>query len=144
MDWKYLYTSFEGRINRQPYWIGGLVLIPVLIVLNLIFFALGIPRGVMIFGLIFNQLITALLLIYPLLALMVKRFHDRDKSGWWALVFYIPSIINGVISASQPGSSLAMITGLITLVVAVWFIIELGFLKGTDGQNDYGPDPLES
>jgi len=26
MDWNYLFTSFDGRISRQPFWIGTLVL----------------------------------------------------------------------------------------------------------------------
>ena len=27
MDFRYLYTSFEGRINRKPFWIAGLILL---------------------------------------------------------------------------------------------------------------------
>jgi uncharacterized membrane protein YhaH (DUF805 family) len=26
MDWNYLYTSFDGRIGRQSFWIGTLIL----------------------------------------------------------------------------------------------------------------------
>ena len=33
MDFGYLYTSFEGRINRKPYWIGLIVLIIVMMVI---------------------------------------------------------------------------------------------------------------
>jgi uncharacterized membrane protein YhaH (DUF805 family) len=36
-----------------------------------------------------------------------------------------------------------MVIGLVTLVVTIWLIIELGFLKGKPGSNDYGPNPLE-
>jgi uncharacterized membrane protein YhaH (DUF805 family) len=32
--------------------------------------------------------------------------------------------------------------GIAILVVLIWFLIELGFLRGTQGQNQYGPDPL--
>jgi uncharacterized membrane protein YhaH (DUF805 family) len=28
------------------------------------------------------------------------------------------------------------------VVVGLWYIVELGFLSGTAGPNDYGPDPL--
>ena len=137
MDWKYLYTSFEGRINRQPYWIGALVLIGALIVINLVLILLAGFAGLIIVYII------SLLVIYPSLAMMVKRFHDRNKSGWWSLIFYVPAFINGAISAMSPESSLTMITGVITLIVLIWFTIELGFLKGTDGPNDFGPDPLQ-
>ncbi len=139
MDWKYLFTSFEGRINRKPYWIGALVLMGAVIVLNIVFFALG---GIS--GLVIGYVILAILVIYPSLALMVKRFHDRDKSGWWALAFYIPALINGAVSYTDPDSGLAMVTGLITVAVSIWLLIELGFLKGKPGSNDYGTNPLES
>ena len=29
------------------------------------------------------------------------------------------------------------------LIVGIWYLIELGFLRGTVGSNEYGPDPLE-
>ena len=28
--------------------------------------------------------------IFFLTSLMVRRFHDIDRSGWWALLFFIP------------------------------------------------------
>ena len=51
------------------------------------------------------------------LALAVKRCHDRDKSGWFLLIGFIP-IIGGV-----------------------WLLVELGFLDGTQGPNRFGPSP---
>lgn len=63
--------------------------------------------------------IVALALLYPSLAVGVKRWHDRDKSGWWMLILLIP------------------------LIGAIWYLIACGILKGTDGPNRYGPDPLD-
>ena len=40
-----------------------------------------------------------------------------------------------------PGS-IAMLIGLISMAVGIWALIELGFLKGTTGENSFGPDPL--
>ncbi len=40
-----------------------------------------------------------------------------------------------------PGS-IATAVSLISFVVGIWVLIELGFLKGTTGENDFGPDPL--
>jgi uncharacterized membrane protein YhaH (DUF805 family) len=37
-----------------------------------------------------------------------------------------------------------LIFGLVILVLSLWGLIELGFLRGTVGPNQYGPDPLES
>jgi uncharacterized membrane protein YhaH (DUF805 family) len=47
----------------------------------------------------------------------IKRWHDTDRSGWWMLINLIPF-----------GS-------FVSLVI-------LGFHRGTDGPNQYGPDPL--
>ena len=56
--------------------------------------------------------------IYLALALYAKRWHDRDKSGWWSLI------------------------GLVPFIGAIWILVELGILEGTRGPNQYGPDPL--
>ena len=65
------------------------------------------------------SIIAALALIYPAIVLYAKRWHDRGKSGWWTLI------------------------GLVPIIGGLWMLIELGFLKGTDGDNQYGPDPLK-
>src|SRR5690349_16706654 len=41
----------------------------------------------------------------------VKRWHDRDKSGWWILINLVPCI------------------------GGIWAFIETGCLKGTEGPN---------
>ena len=115
MDWKYLFTSFDGRINRAKLWAGVGVLFAVGIVAQIIDAMLGTmgESGLGIVG-----VIATLASIYPALALYAKRWHDRDKSGWWSLIVLVP------------------------LIGAVWAIIELGILEGTRGANQYGPDPL--
>lgn len=115
MDWKYLFTSFDGRINRAKLWAGVGVLFAVGIVAQIIDAMLGTTgeSGLGIVG-----AIATLASIYPALALYAKRWHDRDKSGWWSLIVLVP------------------------LIGAVWAIVELGILEGTRGANQYGPDPL--
>ena len=51
-------------------------------------------------------------------ALDIKRCHDRDKPGWWLLIFYFIPVIGWV-----------------------WGLIELGFLDGAPGSNKYGESP---
>jgi uncharacterized membrane protein YhaH (DUF805 family) len=114
MDWNYLFTSFDGRISRQPFWIGSLVLSVASLVVS---FVVAAIFGQGVFGSLL-QFIVALAILYPSVAIAAKRFHDRDKSGWWILIVLIPFI------------------GLI------WYIVELGFLPGTPGPNRFGPDPL--
>ena len=62
--------------------------------------------------------ILVLLFLYPSLAVYTKRWHDRGKSGWWSLIALVP------------------------LIGGIWMLVECGFLRGTEGPNQYGNDPL--
>jgi len=109
------YFSFEGRINRQLYWVNFvlMVVVPVYIVAGIIDGAMG--AGIQ--G-IFLNIIAPLILLWPGLATQVKRWHDRNKSGWWVLINLIP------------------------IIGWIWALIEVGFLPGTKGNNRFGSDPL--
>jgi uncharacterized membrane protein YhaH (DUF805 family) len=115
MDWKYLFTSFEGRIGRQQWWMGIIVFFVVGIIATALDMILGTRTegGMGIIGIILN-----IALIYPSIALSAKRWHDRGKSAWWILINLIP------------------------FIGWIWALVENGFLKGTDGPNQYGPDPV--
>jgi uncharacterized membrane protein YhaH (DUF805 family) len=144
MDFAYLYTSFDGRINRKPYWLATILLAVIMIV---VIFVLGF---VLAFSFLFKLLIfiLQLALLYPSAALMVKRFHDRDKPGYYAAfllgLILLKSLTDLVGITGDPFNTnmLDYIIGFATLVIAIWFLIELGFLRGTQGPNQYGPDPL--
>ena len=115
MDWKYLFTSIEGRINRAKLWAGVGVMIAGSIIFGILDALLGtrLGSGIGVLGAIYS-----LAMIYPAIALYAKRWHDRDKSGWWTLI------------------------GLIPVIGFIWMLIELGILAGTAGSNRFGPDPL--
>jgi uncharacterized membrane protein YhaH (DUF805 family) len=124
---KDLLFSFNGRINRAKFWLGTVCLLVVYIILAVISSVTMSPMtvspsgqmeggGMGIVGII--VLIIYIAMIWPSVALGVKRFHDRDKSGWWVLISLVP-IIGGL-----------------------WYLIECGFLEGTKGPNKFGPDPL--
>ena len=132
MDWKYLFTSFEGRISRQPFWLSILAL---LIVEWVVMIVLGMVFGISMMGGMdpgmdpeaaasaamtgmIPLIIVSLLFLYPALAIYTKRWHDRGKSGWWTLIILVP------------------------LIGSIWFLVECGFLRGTEGPNQYGNDPL--
>ena len=48
------------------------------------------------------------------IALTIKRLHDRNKSAWWFLLAFVP------------------------VFGALWYLVEVGFLPGTQGANKYG------
>jgi len=114
IDWQYLLFQFEGRINRAKFWWGVGALVVGYIILGVVYGLIdsGAIRGLLA--------LVYLAFIWPSLAISIKRWHDRDKSGWWVLIGFIP------------------------IIGPIWALIETGFLEGTKGPNQYGPDPLGS
>ena len=96
MDWKYLFTSLEGRIGRQSYWMGVIAMTVITIVAALVDVLFGTmnENG---YGPV--SIVAALALIYPAIVLYAKRWHDRDKSGWWTLIGLVP-VIGGLMRES--------------------------------------------
>ncbi|MEO8669043.1 MAG: DUF805 domain-containing protein [Bauldia sp.] len=87
--------GFDGRINRKPYWIASIVLMVVVIALLALVTWLAVAT--MDIALV-NVLATIVLIavLYPSSALMVKRFHDRDRSGKLVLLLIVPTVVLGV------------------------------------------------
>jgi uncharacterized membrane protein YhaH (DUF805 family) len=123
-----LLFSFAGRLNRRPLWgfwlFTGLI---GLVCFHLIYRQLAqtpfpaemTPEDFAARMKVFNWINAVnLILLWPTLALGVKRCHDRGRSGWFLLLMLVP-------------------------LVQLWPIIELAFLRGTAGENRFGPDPLE-
>lgn len=109
------YVNFKGRATRSEYWWWVLFQIIVLAIpyTLLIGEAASGQAGI---GTALYYLI-ALALFLPSLGLSFRRLHDTNRSAWWLLISLIP-LVGGII-------------------LLVWVI-----LKGTDGPNKYGPDPL--
>ena len=140
MDWGQILFSFTGRINRAKYWLAALFYFVALLVLVAVAFAAGISAGI-------GTMMVILVLIYipfliSSLAVAVKRLHDRNKSGWWLLLFYlVPAILDGL-GKQIDAPAATILLSLASLAIAVWAFVELGCLRGTAGPNQYGPDPL--
>jgi uncharacterized membrane protein YhaH (DUF805 family) len=141
----YWLTSLDGRINRLPYWLGSLILLAIGCVLVLILIALSPyvgPQGSWI------KLPLSLFLLALSAPLVVKRLHDRNKSEHFAWLLYAPFSLSMVfdflgITSDEPNVP-GVILAVINAVIAIWFFIELGCLRGTVGPNRFGPDPLAS
>ena len=115
--------SFEGRISRATFWaniiIGGIFLLVPIIIGELI--KAGTFVTVNNFLKIFLALSSVATLVIGLIifySASIRRFHDRDKSGWWSLISVVPYI------------------------GGVWVIVDCGILQGTMGANRFGLDPL--
>ena len=121
-----LLFSFQGRVNRAKFWLVHLgIFVVEAIVLSLMGGTAAIISGdyeqIIVVsggatGVVWS--IVGVLAFWISLAAGVKRWHDRNKSGWWMLIIFVP------------------------VIGSLWYLIECGFLKGTTGPNTYGPDPL--
>jgi uncharacterized membrane protein YhaH (DUF805 family) len=76
------------------------------------------------------------------LATSVKRLHDRDRSGWWIVPFFVLPSFSRNIQEWLGDSIFSFMVGLAPFILCIWGFIELGFLRGTRRINRFGPDPL--
>jgi uncharacterized membrane protein YhaH (DUF805 family) len=144
MSMMQLLFSFQGRLNRKPYW--TIVITVTVVFILLLLLALAALRE---YGLEFLPVTIAILvllyipLIWIGLALGAKRLHDRDKSAWWLLVFYaLPTILST--AADRMEDAEFILLHAVSFGISVWAFVELGCLRGTVGPNRYGPDPLSA
>jgi uncharacterized membrane protein YhaH (DUF805 family) len=114
MDLTSLYFSSNGRIPRKVYWLASLPLFVLSMLPELIVRADTTSEAAVF------SLIVLLALVVPSFMVCIKRFHDRDKSGWFMLISFIP------------------------LLGPLWLLVELGLLRGTKGPNRFGADPLSA
>lgn len=148
MNFLHLYTRFAGRISRKPYWLGTILLFAITIVAVIAFnFArVGETPGTAEHAAAMVLFTAALLWAHS--ALMAKRLHDRNRPTWWLAFFLVPVLVKTIKDTlSIPddplqSSALDYTLNALILVVGCWFLIELGILRGTRGQNQHGPDPL--
>jgi uncharacterized membrane protein YhaH (DUF805 family) len=82
------------------------------------------------------------LFLWIFIATSIKRLHDRDKSGWWMVVFFaVPNVYNHY-SDLLPDSWFVLIPSAIAFVLMIWGFVELYFLRGSRKTNRFGPNPL--
>jgi len=113
--------SFKGRSPRSIYWaISGLLTASTFFLVQALYLTGAGRAGYSIFHILFLISVCAVLIchIWIGLVISVRRWHDCDRSGWFALIYIIP-----------------IIGGLIALIVQACF-------RGTLGDNTYGPSPL--
>lgn len=124
------FATFSGRAPRSEYWWFQLffilvsfvsAMLAVLLAGGLASFENGGEPPMMIFLL---PGLVALVMLLPLISVSVRRLHDRGRSGWWFLAY---CVLSGV--------------------PILGFIVSIGWLvfccmRGTQGANKFGPDPL--
>ena len=104
------YANFTGRARRQEYWMFAFINLIIILILN------TIDRVVFSADMAILSSVYLLAILIPGIAVAVRRLHDTDRSGWWALLGLIP------------------IVGTIILIVMMC-------IDSTPGTNRFGPNP---
>lgn len=111
------WSDFKTRSSRSEYWWAYLGMMIISFVVGLVIGILMTVLGETIGNIL--MLVFYIVILVPSIAIMVRRLHDHDKSGWWVLIIFVP-ILGGL------------------------YLLYLFVTKGTDGPNRFGPDPLGS
>ena len=124
--------SFQGRLSRGRFlrlylrlaYLSGAILVAGL------FAIIAEIRGA---G--YVTVVSIMLLWFFQIPALVRRFHGREMSGWFAAVSFACFLL------SYPGQQFPLIF-LLIVPVQLWLLVESFFRKGTAGPNRYGDDPL--
>ena len=144
MAWVSLLFGFKGRTGRARYLLVELALLALWLMLWLKLRLYVSPE--------WEHWLIAIPMIWINLAVIAKRLHDRDRSGWWAIAVFalnrLSYLYYGLFFSSYFGVDISTATETLLVAVALalsllqsWVVIELFFLAGTDGPNRFGPDP---
>ena len=134
----------SGRINRARYWRSLLIYcVAGLFVAVILFTAAGLAAPLFI--------VMILLVLIPWLmwgfAIHTERLHDRDKSAWWLVMFFLlPGVLGQIAKLAWFGGAIGMglhyALAMVASALTIWGFVEIGCLRGSAGANSYGPDPL--
>jgi uncharacterized membrane protein YhaH (DUF805 family) len=166
-----LMLAFEGRIGRKKWWLGMgfalFMIIGALIAIVILFNAFiashpGLEEKLsdpgwlkskdaepVAFQLGLRVIVPAiciLLALWSVVALGVKRLHDRGLSSWLILVVVLPMAgaltSPSVVEEFELGDTYVSLAFLFLLASVIWSILQFGILKGETGPNSHGADPL--
>jgi uncharacterized membrane protein YhaH (DUF805 family) len=151
-----LLFNTSGRLSRRQFWLAHLFILGATIAFSVI---AGLIIGIVSslpglapladWGPTVIGGAVALTALSAEMIVAIRRMHDRDASGLWVVgVVFVAIIANLVIggqllaSGANPVTPLTLGLSAFTLIMGGWMLFELGFLRGTDGANRFGTDPL--
>lgn len=86
MTLRHLLFSFKGRVGRMKWWLVVAICFLAACLINAL-----VPPGTPTIGNTVG-LVVILAIMWILLAVTVKRWHDIGKSGWWILSYLVGGI----------------------------------------------------
>ena len=118
------WLDFRSRSSRSEYWWATLfiAIAPAILgyvigfIIGFIFALAGFSESFVLSSTMGVTIIINVFILVASTALVIRRLHDVDRTGWWYLIVFT-------------------IIGIIPLLI--WFCT-----KGTQGMNRFGQDPL--
>lgn len=140
------YANFKGRSTRAEFWWAMLFVFLVSLVCK--FIAINALAS-----------LVSLALLIPNLAVLTRRFHDINKSGWWVLIIWVIEVIGallvfmalgkallnaevdpeGMVAAVQEHMGMVSSGYIIIIAAAIWQIVWC--CKPSQPDNQYGVNP---
>lgn len=124
--------SFKGRIGRRDFWLWMAIWVALMAVLFTLSGQSWLDTQLTAFGLV--------VLLWPTAAMMVKRLHDRNKSGWWALLLVVAWVLASgnwyMFSAIWQWG----IGRFLPILIIVMTLLDCGVFLGTKGENRFGAE----
>ncbi|NKI73021.1 DUF805 domain-containing protein [Dickeya sp. CFBP 2040] len=128
--------SFRGRVGRRDFWLGMIIVLALMV-------GLFVLAGT---GWLETQKAAFILvvLMWPLTAILVKRLHDRNKSGWWALLLVVAWMLGNGNWSILPPLGQWVVERFLPTLITVMMLLDCGAFVGTIGTNRFGPvaEPL--
>lgn len=110
------YFSYQGRLNRKPYFWRSLLIMFLEMICYIVFDSVE-DDDLFSVSLLLISIVIFVACVIADLMLDIRRLHDVNKSGWFILLTIIPA-------------------------VTPFFYLYLFLMPGTDGNNQYGENPL--
>jgi uncharacterized membrane protein YhaH (DUF805 family) len=165
MDWTWYLFGFKGRINRGKMWLAVLIGMCWMAFMAVLTAATSTSTTDSVEFDVYDvfrvldpasyrslsstdlpslliRVIGTPLLVWFHAATSIKRLHDRDKSAWWMIPFFVGPGIFNQFSNRLGDSYLLMLVGLVAFVFLLWGFVEMYCLKGSRKTNRYGSNPL--
>jgi uncharacterized membrane protein YhaH (DUF805 family) len=142
---------FYGRYGRRKFWLWALALPPLMLLMLPPLAGMNNPTGSAGAAALF---VMSLPFLWLYCKLIIHRLHDLGWSGWWFLMFTVLPFLmfresdaiygrieqSGVAQQAIKPYVIFMTFGSFAIFLGGFILV--GCLRGTEGPNKFGPDPL--